>query len=213
MGRTTDRTCSAFCRNWRRRRRWGWAVGAGWGFTRGKGWCTTTTTVRGYMLVFCGVGVMGFGPGDGQGRQAGTTTPHTQSSPPTHTHTHPSIPPITRPTINQTITHTILHTGWEVPPEEWLRQEHDRPVGPPPTSRRALARLPEVVLTEADLAVDTNHECACKIGAGNRGDIERIHSLSLSLITRLHAHTAHISIQHHRQARCAWRRTRWGTRR
>jgi hypothetical protein len=33
-------------------------------------------------------------------------------------------------------------------------------VGPPPTSRRALARLPEVVLTEADLAVDTNHECA-----------------------------------------------------
>lgn len=64
-------------------------------------------------------------------------------------------------------THLIMNaynnqnTGWEVPPEEWLSQEHERPMGPPPTSRRAVARLPEVVLTEADLAVDTNEECTC----------------------------------------------------
>ena len=48
-----------------------------------------------------------------------------------------------------------------MPPEEWLNQEHERPMGPPPTSRRAVARLPEVVLTETDLAVDTNEECTC----------------------------------------------------
>ena len=32
--------------------------------------------------------------------------------------------------------------GWELPPQEWLQQNHERRVGPPPASARVLRRMP-----------------------------------------------------------------------
>ncbi|GAB5035365.1 ring-h2 finger protein [Nannochloropsis oceanica] len=48
--------------------------------------------------------------------------------------------------------------GWELPPQEWLRQNHERRVGPPPASTRVLRRLPDVTVTEADVQSDKNKE-------------------------------------------------------
>lgn len=49
--------------------------------------------------------------------------------------------------------------GWQVPTEDFLQQTHEPTVGPPPASRRVVAKMPEVEVTAEDLAFDANDSC------------------------------------------------------
>ena len=56
---------------------------------------------------------------------------------------------------------SVDQDGWQMPPQEWLNEQHERPVGPPPASSRVLKRMPDVIVKEEDLALDQNKDgCA-----------------------------------------------------